>query len=165
MCLYLLLYVCVYFAVGEKKEEVVVAVDGERYDVYVKERRRHAVYWEQSPTEVRRCTWFYKGDKDTRFMPYPEDFSKSLEVVWHWPITLLSPMTSDLILPLNLLVPYFSFHICSSLIPALPIFQEAYMIAVTLDEWNRKLEFPTGETVILHNPKVNPALRIPLSTL
>ncbi|KAM8760650.1 triacylglycerol hydrolase DDHD2-like isoform 3-T4 [Acanthopagrus schlegelii] len=96
--------------VGEKKEEVVVAVDGERYDVYVKERRRHAVYWEQSPTEVRRCTWFYKGDKDTRFMPYPEDFSKSLE--------------------------------------------EAYMIAVTLDEWNRKLEFPTGETVILHNPKL-----------
>ena len=81
MFLYLLLYVCVYFAVGEKKEEVVVAVDGERYDVYVKERRRHAVYWEQGPTEVRRCTWFYKGDKDTRFMPYPEDFSKSLEVV------------------------------------------------------------------------------------
>lgn len=95
---------------GEKQEEVVVAVDGERYDVHVKERRRYAVYWEQAPTEVRRCTWFYKGDKDTRFMPYPEDFSKSLE--------------------------------------------EAYMIAVTLDEWKRKLEFPTGETVILHNPKL-----------
>lgn len=28
------------------------------------------------------------------------------------------------------------------------------MIAVTLDEWKKKLEFPTGETVILHNPKV-----------
>ena len=28
------------------------------------------------------------------------------------------------------------------------------MIAVTLGEWKRKLEFPTGETVILHNPKV-----------
>ncbi|XP_041855909.1 phospholipase DDHD2 isoform X2 [Melanotaenia boesemani] len=95
---------------GEKAEDVVVAVDGERYDVRVKERKRYAVYWEQAPTEVRRCTWFYKGDKDTRFMPYPEDFSKSLE--------------------------------------------EAYMIAVTLDEWKRKLEFPTGETVILHNPKL-----------
>ncbi|XP_076587418.1 triacylglycerol hydrolase DDHD2 isoform X4 [Chaetodon auriga] len=95
----------------EKTEtEVVVAVDGERYDVHVKERKRYAVYWEQAPTEVRRCTWFYKGDKDTRFMPYPEDFSKSLE--------------------------------------------EAYMIAVTLDEWKRKLDFPTGETVILHNPKL-----------
>ncbi|XP_036953894.1 phospholipase DDHD2-like [Acanthopagrus latus] len=95
---------------GEKKEEVVVAVDGERYDVHVKERRRYAVYWEQAPTEVRRCTWFYKGNKDARFMPYPEDISQSLE--------------------------------------------EAYMIAVTLDEWKRKLEFPTGETVIFHNPKV-----------
>ncbi|XP_033476018.1 triacylglycerol hydrolase DDHD2 isoform X3 [Epinephelus lanceolatus] len=100
-----------YNTVGDEEEdEVVVAVDGERYDIRVKERKRYAVYWEQGPTEVRRCTWFYKGDKDTRFMPYPEDFSKSLE--------------------------------------------EAYMIAVTLDEWKRKLEFPTGETVILHNPKL-----------
>lgn len=96
--------------VHEKNEEVVVAVEGERYDVHVKERRRYAVYWEQAPTEVRRCTWFYKGDKDTRFLPYPESFSQSLE--------------------------------------------EAYMIAVTLDEWKRKLEFPNGETVILHNPKL-----------
>lgn len=55
-------------------------MDGERYDVRVKERKRYAVYWEQNPTEVRRCTWFYKGDKDTRFMPYSEDFSKNLEV-------------------------------------------------------------------------------------
>ncbi|XP_056889937.1 phospholipase DDHD2 isoform X5 [Takifugu flavidus] len=96
--------------VGESGEEVVVAVDGERYDVRVKERKRYAVYWEQAPTEVRRCTWFYKGDKDTKFMPYPEGFSNSLE--------------------------------------------EAYMIAVTLGEWKRKLDFPTGETVILHNPKL-----------
>ncbi|KAF3695847.1 Phospholipase DDHD2 [Channa argus] len=99
-----------YSAAQGSNKEVVVAVDGERYDVHVKERKRYAVYWEQAPTEVRRCTWFYKGDKDTRFMPYPEDFSKSLE--------------------------------------------EAYMIAVTLEEWKRKLEFPTGETVILHNPKL-----------
>uniref|UniRef100_A0A8C2ZIQ5 DDHD domain containing 2 n=1 Tax=Cyclopterus lumpus TaxID=8103 RepID=A0A8C2ZIQ5_CYCLU len=91
-------------------KHVVVAVDGERYDVHVKERKRYAVYWEQGPTEVRRCTWFYKGDKDTRFMPYPEDISKSLE--------------------------------------------EAYMIAVTLDEWKTKLELPNGETIILHNPKL-----------
>ncbi|KAM7416580.1 hypothetical protein PAMA_018572 [Pampus argenteus] len=97
-----------YNTVGD--EEVVVAVDGERYDVHIKERKRYAVYWEQAPTEVRRCTWFYKGDKDTRFMPYPEEFGKNLE--------------------------------------------DAYMIAVTLDEWKSKLEFPTGETVILHNPKL-----------
>ncbi|XP_056275751.1 phospholipase DDHD2 isoform X2 [Pseudoliparis swirei] len=101
---------CPDCAVGDQEEEVVVAVDGERYDVHVRERKRYAVYWEQGPTAVRRCTWFYKGDKDTMFLPYPEDISKSLE--------------------------------------------EAYMIAVTLDEWKTKLEFPTGETVILHNPKL-----------
>uniref|UniRef100_A0A672Y4C8 DDHD domain containing 2 n=1 Tax=Sphaeramia orbicularis TaxID=375764 RepID=A0A672Y4C8_9TELE len=91
-------------------KDTVVAVDGERYDVNVKERRRYAVYWEQAPTEVRRCTWFYKGDKDTRFMPYPEDFSERLE--------------------------------------------DAYKQAVTKDEWKKKLDFPSGETVILHNPKL-----------
>lgn len=91
-------------------QEVLVAVDGERYDVHVIERRCYAVYWEQAPTEVRRCTWFYKGDKDTRFMPYTEDFSQSLE--------------------------------------------DAYKQALTKDEWKKKLEFPTGETVILHNPKL-----------
>ncbi|XP_035292321.1 phospholipase DDHD2 isoform X3 [Anguilla anguilla] len=92
------------------KEEVVVATEGERYDVKLTERKRYAVYWEQAPSEVRRCTWFFKGDKDSRYMPYPEDFSEALE--------------------------------------------DAYMIAVTLDEWKRKLEFPSGETVILHNPKL-----------
>ncbi|KAK5910152.1 hypothetical protein CesoFtcFv8_004014 [Champsocephalus esox] len=97
--------------VGDKDgDEVVIAVEGERYDVHVRERKRYAVYWEQGPTEVRRCSWFYKGDKDTKFMPYPEDFCKCLE--------------------------------------------EAYMVAVTLNEWKTKLEFPSGETVILHNPKL-----------
>ncbi|XP_075955116.1 triacylglycerol hydrolase DDHD2 isoform X1 [Anarhichas minor] len=97
-------------AVGDREDDVVIAVEGERYDVHVKERKRYAVYWEQGPTEVRRCTWFYKGDKDTRFLPYSEDVSKRLE--------------------------------------------DAYMIAVTLDEWKSKVEFPNGESVILHNPKL-----------
>ncbi|KAM9810822.1 triacylglycerol hydrolase DDHD2 [Neosynchiropus ocellatus] len=97
-------------ACNSEEEEVVVAVDGERYDIHVKERKRYAVYWEQAPAEVRRCTWFYRGDKDTRFIPYSEQFSNSLE--------------------------------------------EAYMKAVTKDEWKKKLEFPTGETIILHNPKL-----------
>ncbi|XP_060927131.1 phospholipase DDHD2 isoform X2 [Limanda limanda] len=97
-------------ACNSDEGEVVVAVDGERYDVHVMERKRYAVYWEQGPTEVRRCTWFYKGDKDIMFMPYSEVFSQRLE--------------------------------------------ESYMIAVTLDEWKTKLDFPTGESVILHNPKL-----------
>lgn len=29
---------------------------------------------------MRRCTWFYKGDKDNRYIPYPESFSEELEV-------------------------------------------------------------------------------------
>lgn len=95
---------------GGSSREVVVAVDGDRYDVNVGARRRYAVYWEQGPTEVRRCTWFYKGDKDTRFMPYPEDFSQRIE--------------------------------------------DAFKEAVTKDEWKKNLEFPTGETVVLHNPKL-----------
>lgn len=32
--------------------------------------------------------------------------------------------------------------------------QEAYMISVTLNEWKRNVELPTGDRVILHNPKV-----------
>lgn len=82
LSLFISAFVCFYLAVSDEGEEdTVVAVEGQRYDVHVKERKRYAVYWEQAPSEVRRCTWFYKGDKDTRFMPYPEDFSKDLEVV------------------------------------------------------------------------------------
>ncbi|XP_041089551.1 phospholipase DDHD2-like isoform X4 [Polyodon spathula] len=95
---------------GEDPKSIVVATEGERYDVHLAERMQYPVYWEQAATEVRRCSWFYKGDKDSKFLPYPEDFSEQLE--------------------------------------------EVYMIAVTLDEWKKKLEFPTGETVILHNPKL-----------
>ncbi|MGH0150650.1 UNVERIFIED_CONTAM: hypothetical protein FKN15_026858 [Acipenser sinensis] len=95
---------------GEDPKSTIVATEGERYDVRLAERMQYPVYWEQAATEVRRCSWFYKGDKDSKFHPYPEDFSEQLE--------------------------------------------EVYMIAVTLDEWKKKLEFPTGETVILHNPKL-----------
>ncbi|XP_037338081.1 phospholipase DDHD2 isoform X3 [Pungitius pungitius] len=76
------------YTVGDREDEVVIAVEGERYDVHVKERKRYAVYWEQGPTEVRRCTWFYKGDKDIRFMPYPEDFSERLEEAFMISVTL-----------------------------------------------------------------------------
>uniref|UniRef100_A0A8C7VCD7 DDHD domain containing 2 n=1 Tax=Oncorhynchus mykiss TaxID=8022 RepID=A0A8C7VCD7_ONCMY len=86
-------------------EEMVVATEGRRFDVRLKERRRYAVYWEQPPSEVRRCSWFHKGDKDISYTPYPEHTSLILE--------------------------------------------EAYMISVTLNDWTRKLEFPTGETVVL----------------
>uniref|UniRef100_A0A8C3GKQ3 DDHD domain containing 2 n=1 Tax=Cairina moschata TaxID=8855 RepID=A0A8C3GKQ3_CAIMO len=95
---------------GREKEDVVVPTSGGRYDVHLKQRQRVAVYWEEEVSEVRRCTWFYKGDKDNKYIPYSEAFSEELE--------------------------------------------EAYMIAVTLDEWKKKLESPSREIIILHNPKL-----------
>lgn len=59
---------------------MVLGTDGGRYDVYLYDRMRKAVYWEEEPAEVRRCTWFYKGDTDSRFIPYTEEFSEKLEV-------------------------------------------------------------------------------------
>ncbi|XP_011816144.1 PREDICTED: phospholipase DDHD2-like [Colobus angolensis palliatus] len=58
----------------------VVATDGGRYDVHLGERMRYAVYWDELASEVRRCTWFYKGDKDNKYVPYSESFSQVLEV-------------------------------------------------------------------------------------
>ncbi|XP_042657432.1 phospholipase DDHD2 isoform X2 [Tyto alba] len=95
---------------GKDKEDLVIQTSGGRYDVHLKRRQRVAVYWEEEVSEVRRCTWFYKGDKDNKYIPYSETFSEELE--------------------------------------------EAYMIAVTLDEWKKKLESPSREIIILHNPKL-----------
>lgn len=61
-------------------ENVIVCTDGGRYDVQLYDRIRTSVYWEEEPTEVRRCSWFYKGDTDSRFIPYSEEFSEKLEV-------------------------------------------------------------------------------------
>lgn len=91
-------------------ENVVLCTDGGRYDVQLYDRTRTSVYWEEEPTEVRRCTWFYKGDTDSRFIPYSEEFSDKLEV--------------------------------------------EYKKAVTTNQWHRRLEFPSGETIVMHNPKV-----------
>lgn len=59
---------------------MVVPTSGGRYDVHLKQRQRVAVYWEEEVSEVRRCTWFYKGDKDNKYIPYSEAFSEELEV-------------------------------------------------------------------------------------
>lgn len=62
---------------------MVVPTSGGRYDVHLRARQRVAVYWEEEVSEVRRCTWFYKGDKDNKFIPYSESFSEELEVKTH----------------------------------------------------------------------------------
>ncbi|XP_020136314.1 SEC23-interacting protein isoform X2 [Microcebus murinus] len=100
----------IYNSVQPDPESVVLGTDGGRYDVYLYDRMRKAVYWEEEPAEVRRCTWFYKGDTDSRFIPYTEDFSEKLEA--------------------------------------------EYKKAVTTNQWHRRLEFPSGETIVMHNPKV-----------
>lgn len=100
----------IYNSVQPDPESVVLATDGGRYDVYLYDRMRKSVYWEEEPTEVRRCTWFYKGDTDSRFIPYTEEFSEKLEA--------------------------------------------EYKKAVTTNQWHRRLEFPSGETIVMHNPKV-----------
>ncbi|XP_078269645.1 SEC23-interacting protein isoform X2 [Rhinoraja longicauda] len=100
----------VYNSVQPDPENVVVSSDGGRYDIHLYDRLRNAVYWDEEPTEVRRCTWFYKGDVDSRFIPYSEDFSEKLE--------------------------------------------GEYKKAVTTNQWHKGLEFASGETIVMHNPKV-----------
>ncbi|OWK07556.1 SEC23IP [Cervus elaphus hippelaphus] len=100
----------IYNSVQPDPENVILGTDGGRYDVYLYDRMRKAVYWEEEPAEVRRCTWFYKGDTDSRFIPYTEEFSEKLEA--------------------------------------------EYKKAVTTNQWHRRLEFPSGETIVMHNPKV-----------
>ncbi|XP_020510113.1 SEC23-interacting protein isoform X1 [Labrus bergylta] len=99
-----------YNSVQPDPENVIVRTDGGRYDVQLYDRVRTAVYWEEEPTEVRRCSWFYKGDTDSRFIPYSEEFSEKLEA--------------------------------------------EYKKAVSTNQWHRRLEFPSGETIVMHNPKV-----------
>ncbi|XP_062410803.1 phospholipase DDHD2 [Sardina pilchardus] len=59
--------------------DVVVPIEGRRYDVRLKERSRHAVYWTEPPSEVRRCLWFYKGNKESAYTPYSENTGQVLE--------------------------------------------------------------------------------------
>ncbi|XP_019947867.2 SEC23-interacting protein isoform X1 [Paralichthys olivaceus] len=99
-----------YNSVQPDPENVIVRTEGGRYDVQLYDRMRTPVYWEEEPTEVRRCTWFYKGDSDSRFIPYSEEFSDKLEA--------------------------------------------EYKKAVSTNQWHRRLEFPSGETIVMHNPKV-----------
>ncbi|CAB1343401.1 unnamed protein product, partial [Coregonus sp. 'balchen'] len=100
----------IYNSVQPDPENVIVRTEGGRYDVQLYDRVRTAVFWEEEPTEVRRCTWFYKGDTDSRFIPYSEEFSEKLE--------------------------------------------GEYKKAVSTNQWHRRLEFPSGETIVMHNPKV-----------
>uniref|UniRef100_A0A2A4K2J3 WWE domain-containing protein n=1 Tax=Heliothis virescens TaxID=7102 RepID=A0A2A4K2J3_HELVI len=60
-------------------EQTLVPTDGGRYDVNVVGRLRIPVYWTDKPTNVRRCSWFYKGTTDARYVPYTEPVAEKLE--------------------------------------------------------------------------------------
>ncbi|XP_076752003.1 SEC23-interacting protein isoform X2 [Xylocopa sonorina] len=59
--------------------ETTVATDGGRYDVDILRRERSPVYWSGEPTEVRRCSWFFKGPTESRYVPYDESTAAKLE--------------------------------------------------------------------------------------
>ena len=60
-----------------------VTDDGGRYDVDVQGRVRQPVYWDECDSHVRRCSWFFRSDTDSRMVPYEEEFAARLEVR-HW---------------------------------------------------------------------------------
>nr|CAH0098150.1 unnamed protein product [Daphnia galeata] len=64
-------------------EDAIVQTDGGRYDVDVGRRLRTAIYWEETPLSVRRCSWFFKGSLETRYTPYDEDMAEKLEEEYH----------------------------------------------------------------------------------
>ncbi|XP_043664464.1 SEC23-interacting protein-like isoform X2 [Vespula pensylvanica] len=64
---------------SEITTETTVATDGGRYDVDILRRQRSPVYWTGPSTEVRRCSWFYKGASESRYIPYEESIAAKLE--------------------------------------------------------------------------------------
>ncbi|XP_029179225.1 SEC23-interacting protein-like isoform X2 [Nylanderia fulva] len=59
--------------------ETIVATEGGRYDVDILRRQRTPVYWTGASTEVRRCSWFFKGSTESRYVPYSESTAAKLE--------------------------------------------------------------------------------------
>ncbi|XP_047542731.1 uncharacterized protein LOC125075156 isoform X1 [Vanessa atalanta] len=84
-------------------ENTLVATDGGRYDVNVMGRLKIAVYWEDKPTNVMRCSWFYKGTTDARYVPYAETIAEKLEEEYIHGITT-GEWHRRLVLPNNELV-------------------------------------------------------------
>ncbi|KAL3289618.1 hypothetical protein HHI36_023028 [Cryptolaemus montrouzieri] len=61
------------------EEEKIVATEGGRFDVDIPKRIRNPVYWKGDITNVRRCSWFYKGSTTAKYSPYEEDIATNLE--------------------------------------------------------------------------------------
>ncbi|XP_022665117.1 phospholipase DDHD2-like isoform X4 [Varroa destructor] len=58
----------------------IVTVCGGRFEVDLSSKKMYPVYWtEPEAIHVRRCTWFYKGEGESRYTPYEEDTAHLLE--------------------------------------------------------------------------------------
>ncbi|KAL0269540.1 UNVERIFIED_CONTAM: hypothetical protein PYX00_007241 [Menopon gallinae] len=64
---------------GKLDENTVIQTDGGRYDVNIVKRVKSAAYWDEPPKEVRRCSWFYKNQNESRFRPYDENTAYNIE--------------------------------------------------------------------------------------
>ncbi|XP_078047652.1 uncharacterized protein LOC144475532 isoform X2 [Augochlora pura] len=64
---------------SEITPEITIATDGGRYDVDILRRQRSPVYWTGASTEVRRCSWFFKGSNESVYTPYDESIAAKLE--------------------------------------------------------------------------------------
>ena len=82
----------------------IVPTDGGRYDVNLDKRLRYPLYWEESVSVVRRCSWFCKGDGESKLVPYMEDMAARLEVMIHV-LYLYCIFPALTLLPLKDLVP------------------------------------------------------------
>lgn len=67
------------FTSSDLHEDTKVATDGGRYDVEIVKRKKNSVYWDETPGEVRRCSWFVKSVSDSRYIPYDENIAALLE--------------------------------------------------------------------------------------
>lgn len=57
-----------------------MATDGGRYDVDLHARKRSSMYWAEPESQVRRCSWFNKGEVERWYLPYDELTAFHLEV-------------------------------------------------------------------------------------
>ena len=62
------------------KEQTVVATNGGRFDVNLGDMTRKPVYWKGKKSDVRRSTWFYRGESEVKLIPYDQHVSELLEV-------------------------------------------------------------------------------------
>ncbi|GJQ67816.1 hypothetical protein Trydic_g21102 [Trypoxylus dichotomus] len=87
-----------------------IPTEGGRFDVNILRRQKTSVYWDSKPSEVRRCSWFYKSHTESKYVPFEENIATQLE--------------------------------------------EEYKQAMESNTWHRKVQLPSGDSVMFHTPDV-----------